>query len=108
MNSNRAFIAYHEAGHVVADIVFGHDTGPLTIGQDGDAADRRSSLLDSISADEDEKAYQVIFERFIMSALAGWSRTVAIRSGVSQACPLREPGSPMGRDRSRRTRYADT
>ena len=68
---DRALIAYHEAGHVVADIVFGHDTGPVTIGHDGDAADRRSSLLDSISADEDEKAYQVIFERFIMSALAG-------------------------------------
>jgi len=71
LTHGRALIAYHQAGRVIADIVFGHDTGPVTIEHDGDAADPGSSLLDSISADEDEKAYQVIFERFVMWALAG-------------------------------------
>lgn len=66
-------IAHHEAGHACLDIVFDHDIESLTIIPDGDAAG--SVVFDRSGDDElryaDLLESQVIFERRIMSAMAG-------------------------------------
>ncbi len=45
MNHDRAFIAYHEAGHAVADIVFEHDLGAVTIEPDGEGGPWERRIL---------------------------------------------------------------
>jgi|KBSMisStaDraftv2_1062788.scaffolds.fasta_scaffold05947_11 hypothetical protein len=73
MNHDRAFIAYHEAGHAVADIVFEHDLGAVTIEPDGE----RAGGVEINRPDDDDLRYQdatasqVKFERRIMSSMAG-------------------------------------
>lgn len=72
-NSNRDFVAFHEAGHATLDILFDHDIDSVTIVQDGDAAGRveidRSG--DDALRYEKDTVKQVLFERRIMAAMAG-------------------------------------
>ena len=65
MNHDRAFIAYHEAGHAVADIVFEHDLGAVTIEPDGE----RAGGVEINRPDDD----------------GGRDRTTAIRSGLGRS-----------------------
>jgi Peptidase family M41 len=72
-HGDRAFIAYHEAGHAVVGLLFEHDIGQLTIVQDGEVGGHAE--VDRAGDDElryeDAEANQVIFERRIMALMAG-------------------------------------
>lgn len=66
-------VAYHEAGHAVVHLYFGHAVEAVTIVRDGAAAG--GALVDQQQLDalryEDQLLTQVVFERYIMGAMAG-------------------------------------